>query len=130
MSQWKQCDLKCWTLTVGRWALKRSLVACSLLSISSLAVAEEAQLLEVSGQALNRHRPASAGQARRGASTRLRTATARRAERGGYTSARNMTYTSTYPLSGCRNAPGNVPTISNPNSFQRRMADSFVETTK
>src|SRR5882724_9591087 len=48
----------------------------------------------------------------------------------GYISERNMTYTSTYPFSGCRNAPGNVPTILKPSCSQRWIADSFVETTK
>ena len=48
-------DVGRWTLSVGRWALKRSLVASSLLSISSLSVPKKPQLLEVSGQALNRH---------------------------------------------------------------------------
>jgi len=42
-------------LDVERWALKRSLVACSLLSISSLAVPRKPQLLEISGQAFGRH---------------------------------------------------------------------------
>jgi hypothetical protein len=38
-------------LSVGRWALKGSLVASSLLSISSLTIPTKPQLLEVSGQA-------------------------------------------------------------------------------
>src|SRR5438034_179929 len=56
MSQWKRYDLKCWTLDVERWALKRSLVACSVLSISSLAVPRKPSFWRSSGRAF-RQRP-------------------------------------------------------------------------
>ena len=56
MSQWKQCDFKCWTLDVERWALGVEKEPRRLLTpeYKFLGRAEEAQLVEVSGQALNR----------------------------------------------------------------------------
>lgn len=41
-----------------------------------------------------------------------------------------MTKASTKPCLGCLNAPGNLPTISNPRFCQRRTAPSLVDTTR
>ena len=44
--------------------------------------------------------------------------------------SRYITNASTYPAPGCKNAPGNLPTIRNPCLSHKRTARSFVLTTK
>ncbi len=51
------------------------------------------------------------------------------AQRSGYSRDLYITYTSTNPFLGWRNAPGKVPTILNPSCCHRWMAGVLVETT-